>query len=290
VEAEGEMRTRALRGVALAALLVAAAGAPAWASPFPVQVSLSIAYFGYGEYSLVVPITGAGVAEVGVTGGVTSLSLPAGVVRGPASVSWGQPEYNFGVGGGVSPHTVHLGGSNVFTLYRATGSLSNASGQFEFENGTGGGVMPLNGVGLFCLFGVCHGPSGDEDTSHSLVVFPFGDVGVGGTFADRNLTVIGAPWTVGPISVGTPFNNEQGSGFLHGPASQASTAFQPGGVVSLVTPIFIDPIGEVSPAPLVPTIGTLRIAFVPEPDTALLLGSGAIWLSLAARRRVRSGA
>jgi hypothetical protein len=236
----------------------------------------------------IVSITGSGVAGVSVAGGVTSLTLPAGALRGAASYAVND-QVGFGVAGGVSTQLFHFPNSNQYAIRFPTGSLSNAAGEFQFDGGEGGGVMPLQGIGITCLFGRCLAGPEDEDIPALLKVLPLSVAGAGGSFANAEVTVIGAPWTLAPVSVSGDNVSAYATGFLHGPASQASTAFQPGGVVSLVTPIAIDLVGEVSPAPFLATIGTLHIAFVPEPGTAGLLLSGALLLSLAARRRARSG-
>ena len=57
--------------------------------------------------------------------------------------------------------------------------------------------------------------------------------------------------------------------------------------MQLVTPIRITaPNVGLDPMSI---IGTLRIVLVPEPGTALLLGTGVIAISLVGRRRVRRG-
>ncbi len=74
-------------------------------------------------------------------------------------------------------------------------------------------------------------------------------------------------------------------GFAHGPASATqSTTAQPGGVLSLVTPVFIStPFLSI---PIVEAFSRMTLHFVPEPSTLLLLGSGIVAL-LALGRRLR---
>ena len=72
-------------------------------------------------------------------------------------------------------------------------------------------------------------------------------------------------------------------GFAHGPASasQSSTA-QPGGVLSLVTPVFVST--SLDSFPVIPIFSRMTLHFVPEPSTMLLLGSGLLALFALGRR------
>jgi hypothetical protein len=280
---------RALRMGLLAPLLLwALAASRGTAAPLPFQGTLSIHYAPSGGPAVVVSIGGAGIAELGSQGGTMSLALPAGALRGAALQQVTQ-DLAFGVAGGLLLRTILSPAGSSLLLFAATGSLSNAAGLFEFDGSRGTGVMPLNGIGIACTFGDCTTLSEDLEEIGVPTEFPLSRVGAGGRHAEAGLTVIGAPWTLGPASVpGTP--SARATGFMHGPLSAASTAFQPGGVVTLVTPIVIDPSDDYLPAPFIATVGVLQIAFVPEPGTAVLLVSGVLLLSIAARRRARSEA
>jgi hypothetical protein len=72
------------------------------------------------------------------------------------------------------------------------------------------------------------------------------------------------------------------TGFARGPASQPGTTARPGGVVRLVTPIFLG--SSIGGGPL-PAFGILTLQFVPEPGTALLLASGIVGLVGIGRAR-----
>ena len=76
------------------------------------------------------------------------------------------------------------------------------------------------------------------------------------------------------------------SGFAHGPASATTTTAKEGGVVQLVTPIRMTSGFTVAPIGI---IATLRVVLVPEPGTALLLGTGVIALAWMGRRRQLHG-
>ena len=94
-----------------------------------------------------------------------------------------------------------------------------------------------------------------------------------------NVTAIGAPWTVGTVSVGTLTQ----MGFAHGPASLTSSTAAASGQVRLVTPIFIST--NISALPVFPAFGVLDLHFVPEPATLLLLGSGIAGLVMFGRTK-----
>ncbi len=78
-------------------------------------------------------------------------------------------------------------------------------------------------------------------------------------------------------------------GFLHGPASNTSSAALPDSVLQMVTPIQVglDTENVQGPKGSVGYIGTLTIRFVPEPGRLLLLVSGAFGLVLLSWRRGR---
>ncbi len=242
------------------------------------------------EIGFIPPIAfgGSGVATVngsGVIGGpVTALSIAQGDFQLATTI----PVFNaspisglvFAGGAASSMFTVPFAPFTI-TLVTPTGTLTNASGTFPTLDASvpsGLGVMPLNGIGIICLFSEC-----DQGPTANLVV-PLSPVGQGGTVTAKgavNVTVIGAPWTLGQVAI----QNSQRTGFAHGPGSNTATAATSSGVVSLVTPVVVST--SLAVFPLVPTFATLDLHFVPEPGTLLLLGTGIAGLGALGRSRRR---
>jgi hypothetical protein len=135
--------------------------------------------------------------------------------------------------------------------------------------------MPIFGVAKVCLFGPC-------SAAVSNLSIPLSAVGQGGyqTLTGAvNLTVIGAPWTIGTAAVGAITR----MGSAHGPASGTSSTFAPGGRLQLVTPIVVH--SHVAALTPLPGFATVTLQFIPEPTTLALLGSGVALLGLAGRER-----
>jgi len=129
----------------------------------------------------------------------------------------------------------------------------------------GGGPIPLAGLLRDCIFQPCGSPP------PANINIPLSPVGVGGSATVStlvNVTVSGAPWTVGTAAAGTATQ----MGFQHGPASLTSSTAAASGQVRLVTPIFIST--NINEQALMPAFGIMDLHFVPEPATLLLLGSG----------------
>ena len=147
-------------------------------------------------------------------------------------------------------------------------TASNSAG--AFANSPIGGTMPLVGATKVCLFGAC-------SAAVANLAVPLAPVGAGGNAfitAAVNLTVIGAPWTTGTVSIGTV--TEMGAG---GNASASGT-------VSLVTPVFVST--NIAPSAVVPVFGILNLHFVPEPGTLVLLGAGIAGLISYGRTRSKA--
>jgi hypothetical protein len=153
-------------------------------------------------------------------------------------------------------------------------------------------ALPLGGQLDFCL------PPFLNCLNHVPVPLTVGGTrgaGIGGLITINGYSGIpvslhGAPWTIatavvstGTTANGAPTGTGLRSGFAHGPASGTTSTGVIGGVVQLVTPMqvtsaypFFERLG---------IFGVLRIALVPEPSTALLLGAGVVCLALVGRER-----
>jgi hypothetical protein len=204
-----------------------------------------------------IPVNGAGVATVnGSSAGahLNSLVLPASA---------------FATANLVVPQT----DPSAFPIAGFQATASNGAG--SFSGGALAGVMPILGVAKVCLFGSC--PVASANLSVPLSVVGAGGVATVDGVVD--VTVIGAPWTVGTAYAGTL----SAMGFAHGPASGTSSTAQISGTVRLVTPIFIST--NIAASAVIPAFGFLTLHFVPEPGTLLLLSGGIAALVGVGRRR-----
>lgn len=111
-----------------------------------------------------------------------------------------------------------------------------------------------------------------------------------GDWTTLRLSVFGAPWTVATATL--PVETSGGAGFellargsAHGPFSLTQSTALPGGAVSFVTPMRI----ASNHTRALEGFARLRIHFVPEPASPLLLGSGALGLASLGTRRLRPG-
>jgi hypothetical protein len=163
----------------------------------------------------------------------------------------------------------------AFPIAGVVGTAHNGAGAFAEQGGKLGGILPILGTAKVCLYGACSSPVAN-------LVVPISVVGQGGAATAAgavDVTVIGAPWTTGTVSIGTV----TAMGFARGPGSGATSTLQPSGSIRLVTPVFISTnIGAFS---VVPAFGFLTLHFVPEPGTLLLVGAGVAALSASGARR-----
>lgn len=155
--------------------------------------------------------------------------------------------------------------------------VSNGTGSFATGGGVLGGVLPLAGLLRLCVFG-----SGSCLAPVANLSVPLNVIGSGGSEWSTgavNLTVFGAPWTSGTVSIGTITR----MGYASGPASAAGSTAQTGGRLQLVTPVHIST--NIGASVVIPSFATLTLHFVPEPTTALLLSAGIAGLGWASARR-----
>lgn len=238
-------RTAGAAALGACALLIATTG---HAAPLAFQASISIVIASSG-----VGFSGAGIAEVDGYGHLGSLSIPAGAFDA--------------VGTRVTITT-----PAAFPMQGIQVTAANGAGFFA---NPGGGAMPLLGAARVCLFGTC-------DAAIANLSVPLEVVGQGGTATVAgavNLTVVGAPWTLGTVSVGST----TAMGFARGPDGRTSSTARASGVIQLVTPIFIATSIPADNA-VIPAFGILTLHFVPEPTTLVLVSGGLAGIAGAARR------
>lgn len=244
------MKTRTASLLAIACLLGSTSVASAASLPFTGTLTIQIA--------ALAPITinGAGTATVNASGGGVHLNL--------LSLAASAFETSMLVVDITNPTAFPLNGLQI-TGGNAAGTFMGSSGQ-----------IPLFGTAKVCLFAEC----GSAVANLSV---PLGAIGNGGTgFATGivKVSVFGAPWSLGTVSV--PTGMITAMGFRHGPASGTSSTAAPSGELQLVTPILIST--SIGAFESVPGFAVMRLHFVPEPGTLILLGAGVVALGAAGRR------
>ena len=203
-------------------------------------------------------------------------------------------------GGAFGPVTASLPISNNATLNSVIFTdVGNLAGSFTGISGgpPGGGTMGLSGIARLCLGLATPGCGGE--LAFPLAPTPGGaGFGIGGTrtalsiLGHVTVTLKHSPWTIGQptMTIHSPASNVTTpvfpGGFAHGPASLTSSTARLSGALQLVavTKVFTSLVGGF---PEVHTVGILTLHFIPEPGTALLLGSGVAVLGIAGRRRRR---
>lgn len=183
------------------------------AAPLPFQGTIEI----HISTLDTVAVFGGGVAEVGAASGglhLTGVTVPEGAI---ATLFQNVPV--------TDPAAFPIAGL-VFTVDNGPGRFAAAA------SGELSGLMPLRGVSKICLFGTCSAAVANIDVPLSVI----GGTGAATAAAAVSVTVQGAPWTTGFVQV-SPSSAVRG--LARGPAGNPSSTAQLGGLLSLVTPIFI---------------------------------------------------
>lgn len=244
------MRAAAL-SIPLLALILAAAP-PARSAPIqrPAVVVLAL-YTTLDVGPVFFEATGPVTVDTASSGRLVSLGLPAGML--------------------ATTTQVVTTASNVDIRIAA----SNGPGAFA-EDATGGfgGIMPILGTLRVCLFGTCDGSPVVD------LALPLDVVGAGGTVTTTlqgfTLSVAGAPWGEGPVTLSGPGFVSVFEGYRSGPLGGTSTTTLTGGFVQLVSPVHVA-IPNLDPLEFV---AVLDVEFVPEPGVAILLATGLLGLGL----------
>jgi hypothetical protein len=213
-----------------------------------------------------------------------SLDFPASAVQGSAArVVLSQ----------TSMGTWYGPANSLYPVAEARLSVRNGSAQLA----DGAGAMPLRGLYRACLFATC--PSAIAAVEVPLTSGGTRGVGIGGAFtrpaqgpnALLAVTVVGAPWTTGTVTVTTYYGNtEQRRGSVLAPdgGTTFAAAARHGGVIEMVSPIAIYLGDQYGPTHRFGGIASFEAVFAPEPGTAVLLGIGAAALAAAGQRRRRA--
>jgi hypothetical protein len=152
-------------------------------------------------------------------------------------------------------------------------------------------TLPVGGVFRMCILF----PGCGSYIPVPLTVNGTRGVGIGGVItvngyatAGIKVTATYAPWTIKTaVAIGLTanggFSTISQRGFAHGPASATSSTANVDGVVQLVTPVQV--VSNVSGT--LPLFGIVRIHFVPEPGSFLLLATGVVALLVGGRGRAK---
>jgi len=267
-----------------------------------------------GDFPGGISWTGTGVATVnGSAGGAALETLRLGALPFPAS-------FPSGTGPGVgsrhfSVETLPQFGIASYGYARAiifTPDAGFAGGTLTgFSGGGSLGGIPVGNISIFGGNAVSRFNLTQNDGATGF--------GVGGSFVTTHVycagncdwtyppvpvwwnavwvSVAGAPWTLGTVTVVNPTTGTAGSatgmatGFMHGPLSNTTTVAQTGGLLQIVTPMSVQ-LGRSNGLDYrdegsIGYIGKLTLRFIPEPGQLLLLGTGVLALVVMGWRRHR---
>jgi hypothetical protein len=253
----------------------------------------------------------SGTLTVSLGGEIPSVHYGTGVATLNGSGGLGHLN-TIGLAGGLS----YSGGNNVpetfpvtdpavatVTSVRVTGARL---GTFTLNGISGAPPLGSKNTGLLpgrmkiCLL---------DTNCTSYITMPFGTpsgnvgIGVGGVMTINGfgpgvqISVTGAPWTIGVTSIvvttgtdngGITTHTETIQGFVHGPVSATSSTAALSGVIQMVTPVVIQS-SACSPETLPRKAGwaSVRLRFIPEPDILLILGANLVALVVIGRRRMK---
>jgi hypothetical protein len=259
---------RTLSSALLASFLVLGVAAVGHAAPEAFQngtLTLQISTLN----PITIPSTGAGVS------GTINVSRSAGHITAVQSF----PAAVFSTVGFLVPVTDPL--ANPIKGVLAT--AMNAAGNFTASGGPGGhfgGQMPIIGKNKVCLFAACD--SGFVPANLSVPVTVVGGPPGGLTTVTGyvNVTVGGAPWQTGPVTVDTGM----GGHITVAGSIMSPTSMNPNTHITLVTPILIST--NITGSDIVPSYGILNFD-VPEPGMLALQGAAVTALVLFGARRLR---
>jgi hypothetical protein len=246
------------------------ASALAWLSPAGPAAAGTLAFRGdvsffFGPNLVIGFVSGSGVAQVNgasplAGGAITQLSLPAGAFATSTEFPGAPPI------GGIQ--IVAQNGAGSFTALTLAG---------------GGGPMPVLGNARLCLIAPCA-------TASLFVDLPLSVIGAGGTATAAgtffDITLVGAPWTKATFTVSTPGAVTIVGGFGRGPLFNPGTTAQPGGVLTLATPVLIRT--TLQGFEELPSYAILYLEFVPEPGALLAVAPAVAGLVALGRRRLRA--